>query len=190
MIRRYASVTFLAAALALTAAVGVSTVEPREAGAQTATTVNVTGCTGTTVTLTTAEKRSLDLHNQTRASNGLTKFCVHPALQKAARAHSLDMINRDFFSHTSPSGETFSARLKRFGYTPVAGRYWAVGENIAYNGSTGTASADKVHSQWMNSSGHKANILNKNYKQIGIGAVYGDYKGSKVTMWTADFGTR
>ena len=186
MVKRYASVVFLASILALAAAVGVSAVEPREAEAA----VTVSTCSGGTITLSDAEKRSLDLHNQTRASNGLAKFCIHPALQDAARAHSKEMIDKDYFSHNSYNGETFSERLKRYGYTPLPGRYWTVGENIAYNSSTGAASADKAHSQWMNSTGHKANILNKNFRQIGIGAVYGDYKGYKVTMWTVDFGNR
>lgn len=183
---RYVSVIVVAAILAMVVVLGVLTVQPREADAA----ATVSTCTGGTITLTDAEKRSLDLHNRTRTSKGLSKFCVHPTLQKAARAHSQDMINKDYFSHTSPSGETSSARLKRFGYKPLPGRYWTVGENIAYNSSTGTASADKVHSQWMNSTGHRANILNRKFKQIGIGAVHGNFKGNNVTMWTADFGAR
>lgn len=188
MIKKYVSVVFLAAVLALTAAVGVSAVEPKKADA--ASTVAVKGCTGTYVYLTQPEYRSLYLHNKTRISYKLPVFCVHPALQNAARAHSAEMINRDYFSHNSYNGETFSNRLKRYGYTPLPGRFWTVGENIAYNSQTWTASADKVHSQWMNSPGHRANILNKNFRQIGIGAVYGNYKGYNVTMWTADFGMR
>ncbi|MDP9425213.1 MAG: CAP domain-containing protein [Actinomycetota bacterium] len=186
MLSKYIVVVLSAAMLALTTAIGVSVVEPREAEAA----ATVGTCTGGTITLSDAEKRSLDLHNQVRSSKGLSRFCVHPTLQKAARAHSQDMINKDYFSHTSPSGETFSARLKRYGYTPVSGRYWTVGENIAYNSKTNVASADAVHSQWMNSTGHRANILNGKFKQIGIGAVYGNFKGKNVTMWTADFGSR
>ena len=185
MVLRYATVILVAMVLAV-AAVGVSAVQPREAGA--AATVNT--CTGGTITLTDPEKRSLDLHNQTRVSNGLSRFCVHPALQQAARAHSKEMIDRDYFYHNSYNGEKMANRLKRYGYTPQPGRYWTVGENIAYNSSTGTASADKAHSQWINSPGHKANILNKNFKQIGIGAVYGSFNTSNGTMWTANFGAR
>jgi len=185
MVKRYVSVVFLAVTLALTAAAGVPGVEPREAEAA----ATVLTCSGGTITLSDAEKRSLDLHNQTRTSNGLPKFCVHPALQDAARAHSSEMIDKDYFSHSSYNGEIFSDRLKRYGYTPF-GCYGTVGENIAYNSQTGTSSADKVHDQWMNSSAHRANILNKNFSQIGVGAVYGDFKGYNVTVWTVDFGTR
>lgn len=72
----------------------------------------------------------------------------------------------------------------------MPGRYWTVGENIACNSQNGTSSADKVHNQWMNSTVHKASILSKNFSQIGVGAVYGEFKGYNVTMWTVDFGTR
>lgn len=188
MIKKYVSVVFLATILALAAAAGVSMVEPKKAGA--ASSVAVKNCVGTTTYLSSAEYRSLYLHNQTRARYGLTRFCVHPYLQNAARAHSAEMINRDYFSHNSYNGETFSNRLKRYGYKPLPNRYWTVGENIAYNGATGTASADKVHSRWMNSTGHRRNILNKNFRQIGIVAVYGNYKGYNLTMWTVDFGRR
>lgn len=73
------------------------------------------------------------------------------------------MIDKDYFSHSSYNGETFfSDRLKRYGYTPfLPGRYWTVGENIAYSSQTGTSSADKVHNQWMNSTVHRANILKR-----------------------------
>ena len=57
------------------------------------------------------------------------------------------MIDRDYYSHNSYNGEPFSSRLKRNGYTPQSGRYWTMAENIAYNFSTGVASADNVHSQ-------------------------------------------
>ncbi len=191
MVKRYVSVTILAVFLALTAAiVVVSALDTTTKTADAASYVTVRGCTGTNINLTTTEYRSLYLHNQARARSGLPGFCVHPSLQNAARAHSAEMISKDYFSHNSYNKKTFSNRLKRYGYTPLPNRYWTVGENIAYNSTSGTASADKVQSQWMNSTGHRANILNKNFRQIGIGAVYGNYKGYNVTMWTADFGMR
>lgn len=95
----------------------------------------------------------MNLHNQTRARYSLPGCCVHPSLHNAARAHSAEMIAKDYFSHNSYNGESFSNRLKRYGYAPLPNRYWTVGENIAYNSVSGTASADKVQSQWMNSPG-------------------------------------
>lgn len=181
---RYVSIIFVATMLAMAAILVASAAQPKTAEA--ATTVTVKGCTGTNVTLKTNEKRMLDLHNKARADRGLSRFCVHPALQKAARAHSTDMINRDYFSHnTKGSGKTFSTRIKEAGY-----RYRTAGENIA--GGSGTlGSADSIFKSWMNSTGHRTNILNKNFKEIGIGAATGNYKGTNgYTMWTSDFGSR
>jgi len=132
----------------------------------------------------------LNLQNQTRARYSLPGFCVHPSLHNAARAHSAEMIAKDYFSHNSYNGESFSNRLKRYGYAPLPNRYWTVDGDIAYNSVSGSASADKVQSQRMNSPGHRANILNKNFRQIGVGAVYGNYKGYNLTIWTAGFRMR
>ncbi len=183
MILRYATTVLTAAILAAAVAAGAVAAQPKEAGA--ADTVTVTGCTGTPVTLDLPEKQMLDLHNQKRASQGLSRLCVHPALQKAAEAHSQEMIDKDYFSHNSYNGQSFSARIKSFGYN-----YRTVGENIAWGtGSRGTP--DSIFNAWMNSSGHRANILNANFKEVGIGAVTGTYKSySNATMWTADLGAR
>lgn len=183
---RHVSIVLVATMFAIFAVLVADAAQPRIAEAA----ATVPTCTGGTIILKNAEKRSLDLHNQTRASKGLPRFCIHPALQRAARAHSKKMIDRGYYSHYSFNGESFSNRLKRYGYTPLPGRYWTVGENIAYNSRTGVASADEVHSQWMNSPGHRANILDGEFKQIGIGAFSGNFKGKNVTMWTADFGAR
>ncbi len=178
MALKYSIVGFAALALALVAAVGMSALKPEKAGA--ASTVTVRTCTGGSIALKANEKRSLDLHNNARKSRGLRALCVHPALQRAARTHSADMINRDYFSHGS-----VGTRLKRHGYD------WRVyGENIAW-GSGSRGSADSIFKGWMNSSGHRRNILDGRFREVGIGAVTGNYKGhSGVTMWTADFGTR
>ena len=105
------------------------------------------------------------------------------------------MLDKDYFSHNSYDGETFGERLKRFGYTPTGYSYFTVGENIAY-GSGSYGSPDNIFDNWMNSPGHKANILNKKFRQIGIGARTGTFcpKPNKcytgTTMYTVDFGTR
>lgn len=174
---RYLTVVFASVLLAAVTAFGVSFVEPDKAEAAT---VGVRGCTGTIVQLTPAEKQMLGRHNQTRANRGLPRLCVHPALQRAARAHSADMIRRDYFSH----GNT-GARLKNYGY-----RWRAYGENIAY-GSGSLGAPNNIFNAWMRSSSHRPNILGRQYREIGIGAAVGTYKGTRnVTMWTADFGSR
>lgn len=181
---RYVVVMLVAMLLAVTAAVTATTVLPDRADA--ANTVKVKGCTGTNVVLGTNEKRMLDLHNQKRKSKGLRTLCVHPALQRAAEKHSQDMIDRDYFSHnTKGSGTTFDQRIRREGY-----RYRMAGENIA-GGSGSLGTPDRIFKSWMNSSGHRKNILTRGYREIGIGAATGRYKSySGWTMWTADFGTR
>ena len=183
MILRNSMVVLLAAMLAVAAAVLTSAFGPKEAEA--AATVKVTGCTGTSVTLDATEKQMLDLHNKKRASMGMSKLCVHPALQRAAEKHSRDMIDKDYFSHTSRDGTTFAQRIKREGYA-----YRIAGENIAW-GSGSLGSPDSIFKSWMNSPGHKANILNKNFKEIGVGVANGTYKSyNNAAMWTADFGAR
>ncbi|HET7479651.1 MAG TPA: CAP domain-containing protein [Rubrobacteraceae bacterium] len=174
---RYLAVVFASFFLSAVTVAGVTLVEPEKVDAAT---VGVKGCTGTIVKLTQAEKRMLDHHNKTRADRGLSRLCVHPALEKAARAHSQDMIRKDYFAHGN-----VGKRLHKFGY-----RWRTYGENIAY-GSGSSGSPDAIFKAWMHSSSHRSNILSGKYKEIGIGAATGTYKGTKnVTMWTADFGSR
>lgn len=193
MIPKHATIVLMAVVLAAAAALGLSAIGPQTAEA--ADTVTVTGCTGTDVTLDANEKAMLDLHNKQRATKGFKALCVHPALQRAAEAHSRDMIDKDYFAHDSQDGTTFAQRIKREGYN-----YRAAGENIAW-GSGPAGGPEEIFNvdnpriggsdNWMDSAGHKANIMNKGYREVGIGAVNGTYKNySNTTMWTADFGRR
>lgn len=112
------------------------------------------------------------LVNQARAQAGCNPLTDDPRLNQAAQQHSDDMANRDYFSHTTPDGVTFDQREVAAGY-PSPG-----GENIA----AGYTSAQAVMNGWMNSSGHRANILNCGFVAIGIGL---DTNG---WYWTQDFG--
>lgn len=172
---RYIAVVLSSVFLATVAAVGLTAVEPEKAEAA----VGVKGCTGKVVKLSAAENKMLALHNRTRASKNLPRLCVHPALQRAARAHSADMIRRDYFAHGN-----VGARLRNYGY-----RWRNYGENIAYGGGAKGAPG-AIFKAWMKSPSHRPNILGRQYREIGIGAVYGNYRGDNVTMWTADFGSR
>ncbi len=164
--------------LAVVAAAGVSAVEPEEAAA--ANTVSVKSCSGGTIQVKVAEKRMLDLHNKTRASRNLPRLCVHPALQRAARSHSRDMIRRDYFAHGN-----VGARLRHFGYN-----WRTYGENIAW-GSGRRGAPGPIFKAWMNSPSHRPHILDRGFREVGVGAARGTYKGySNTTMWTVDFGTR
>jgi subtilisin family serine protease len=128
--------------------------------------------------LSADEAAVLQLVNTERASAGCTALTADGTLTSVARAHSVDMATRDFFSHTNPDGLDPFERMRAAGY---AGR--TMGENIA----AGYATAAAVMDAWMNSSGHRANILNCAFKDIGIGKATG---GSYGTYWTQDFGTR
>ena len=143
-------------------------------------TVTVKGCTGSRVTLNANEKTMLVKHNRVRADRGLKRLCIHPKLQRAVEAHTQDMIRRDYFDH----GDV-GKRLKKFGYN------WRFcGENIAYGSGTRGAPG-RIFDGWMSSSGHRSNILNRKYREVGIGAVTGNYNGTKnTTVWTVDFGVR
>ncbi len=128
----------------------------------------------------------LVLHNRKLANRGLPRLCIHPALVKAARAHSRDMVRRDYFSHfTTGRNDGPCERISRYGY------HWhQCGENIAWGSGT-SGSPRKIFKLWMNSSGHRANILNREFREVRIGAAGGTFGGHRsVTMWTVDFGDR
>lgn len=172
---RHASM-LLAALLAVTAAIGASALDSGEARAADA--VNVRTCTGGKIALKADEKRMLELHNQKRKGQGLRRLCVHPALQRAARDHSQDMIRRDYFGHGN-----VGKRLKRHGYN------WSrYGENIAPD--PGSPSPGGTFDTWVDSSSHRSNILDRKFREIGIGLATGSHNGERKTMWTADFGSR
>jgi uncharacterized protein YkwD len=102
------------------------------------------------------------------------------------------MVRGGFFDHVSPSGSTLVSRIHRTTYL-VGARAWALGENIAY-GTGPEASPRSIVSMWMHSAGHRANILNPHYRDIGIGAALGapvEVSGaSAAATYTTDFGER
>jgi uncharacterized protein YkwD len=113
---------------------------------------------------------TLCLLNQQRASHGLGALTESPALEKAADKYAADMVARRFFDHVSPGGGTFMDRIKAAGW--VASGSWTAGENIAWgSGSLGTPAS--IVDGWMHSAGHRANILNGAFTQIGIGIAEG-----------------
>ncbi len=105
----------------------------------------------------------VDLTNQRRAEHGLGALAVHAVLNAAAQGHSQDQAARDTMSHTGSDGSNPGDRIARAGY-----RFSAWAENVAM----GYPDAASVMAGWMNSPGHRANILNGNVTQIGIGLAY------------------
>ncbi len=160
--------------LATLAAAATSAVEPESADAA----ITVKSCTGGDVQLSAAEKTMLELHNKERASRNLPRLCVHPALQRAANAHSQDMIRKDYFAHGN-----LGRRLEKFGY-PCR----ACAENIFQE--PGRPSPNGVFDAWMRSPSHKSHILDQRFDEVGVGAATGNFRGAKKTLWTVDFGTR
>ena len=147
---------------------------------------SVPTCDGCSITLNAYEMRTYELHSQARASNGLATLCVSEILTQAAQYHSQEMIDQGYFSHNSYNGESYSARLERFGYNS----YTKVAENIAW-GSGSLASPEYIFRSWLESSDHRANILDPDYREIGIGTATGEYEGySDSTVYTVDFGVR
>lgn len=112
--------------------------------------------------VTAFENEVIRLVNEIRVKNGLSALNTNWELSRIARYKSQDMVSNRYFSHTSPTYGSPFQMIKSFGLT-----YQSAGENIAYGQTTPQA----VVNAWMNSSGHRANILNSSYKQIGVGYV-------------------
>lgn len=120
----------------------------------------------------TREGQVVDLVNIERAKAGCAPMTSDSRLAKAAASHSADMSQRNYFSHNTPEGVTFDQRIKAAGYSRPGA------ENIA----KGSTTASQTMTMWMNSSGHRANILNCSLTKIGVGVATSGW------YWTQDFG--
>ncbi len=125
-----------------------------------------------TATASGAVARVVELVNAERAEAGCAPVTANSTLNTAAQRHSEDMASTGTMSHTGSDGSDPGERITRAGYA------WSTyGENVAYGYST----PEQVMQGWMTSPGHKANILNCSFKEIGVGL--------SGTYWTQDFGT-
>ncbi|NLP36286.1 MAG: LysM peptidoglycan-binding domain-containing protein [Firmicutes bacterium] len=122
--------------------------------------------------LNEAEQKMLDLVNAERSKAGLAPLKIDMELVRLARLKSQDMIDLNYFSHQSPTYGSPFDMMKAAGIT-----YRLAGENLA-----GAPTVERAHTGLMNSSGHRANILNPNYTHIGIGAVSGGRYGMMFTQ--------
>lgn len=118
----------------------------------------------------------MELTNDARREHRLPALRINRILVEISRYHGFDMAEREYFSHINPEGETYIDRARKFGYA-----YIALGENIA----SGTESVNEVFQGWMASSEHRANILNDQFTEIGIG-IYVARDGQ--TYYTQTFG--
>ncbi len=121
------------------------------------------------------ESKVVTLVNQERAKYGLKPLSANWELARVARYKSEDMRDKNYFSHTSPTYGSPFDMMKKFGI-----QYSYAGENIA----AGQTTAKSVVASWMNSEGHRKNILSANFKEIGVGYAKG---GSSGHYWTQMF---
>lgn len=135
--------------------------------------------------------------NERRAERGLSELNFDKELRDIARYHSRDMGVNDYYSHTSPDGEGFSDRYERFGYNcgvPAGDRYLTGAENIAYryreeftfNGNESLVANSFVEG-WMNSEGHRENILTENWQNHGAGVYVVEDGDTKTIYATQNF---
>jgi len=120
--------------------------------------------------------------NAQRRKAGAPPLSLNADLQEAAQAHAQDMLARGFFDHKSPSGTTVRERSRKAGYD-----WRTIGENIA----EGQKSVTEVVTTWMNSKGHRENILNPAFRELGIGLVLGKGRdGEYRVIWVQNFGAQ
>lgn len=122
----------------------------------------------------------INLTNSSRAQNGLADLTGNDQLTSAALAKANDMLSNDYFAHTSPSGKTPWDFIKVTGYD-----YTHAGENLAI----GYTDDQELHDAWMASATHRANIMNANFREIGLAVVSGEYEGAQTIIVVQMFGT-
>ncbi len=123
----------------------------------------------------------ISLTNQSRNQYNLPALTENQLLDQAAQAKANDMLAKGYFAHVTPTGQTPWDFITAAGYN-----YITAGENLAVN----FTQAEDVETAWMNSPDHKANIINRNYQDIGIGISQGQYQGHLATFVVQMFGTQ
>jgi uncharacterized protein YkwD len=137
------------------------------------------------VSLTQAKRATLCLLNKQRRAHGLRKLRENRRLDRASQRHADDMSARNYFAHGDFVGRIQSAHYLR------GARGYTLGENIAW-GSWSLATPRSIVRGWMNSPGHRANILNGRFHEIGLGVARGAPVGGqdRAGTYVTDFGTR
>jgi uncharacterized protein YkwD len=129
------------------------------------------------------------LHNQVRAQYHLPALRENKRLRRAALGHSRDMVDDRYFEHTTPEGKTMADRIVRAKYVGWD-EGWLLGENLAWGtGSLGTPRG--ALDAWMNSPAHRANLVKRAYRDVGVGVVLGvPISDAAGATYTVDFGVR
>jgi uncharacterized protein YkwD len=161
--------------------------------AVTASSAHAAGCPGAgadpgKASLARLDRATLCLMNAERAAHGLPRLRSQRSLHAAARRYARSMVHGKFFDHVSPSGSTMTSRVRATAYLKRAGA-WSLGENIAWGGgSLGTPRA--IVNAWMHSAGHRANLLNPRFRDVGVGIAAGIPVGGAGGTYVTDFGRR
>ncbi len=121
-----------------------------------------------------------DLANEDRMTEGIPVLAINSLLEGVARKKALDMSQKGYFAHTSPDGVT-----PWYWFTETGYLFLYAGENLAIDFSD----SEGVNKAWLNSPKHRANILNKNFTEIGIATARGRYQGRETTFVVQMFGT-
>ncbi len=141
------------------------------------------------ITTAQARKAVLCLLNRERDKRGLRDFESSTKLQAAAQTHNDYMQKKRCFDHECPGEASLASRLKKANWLTGGLRAWAYGENIAW-GSGHLGTPENIVKQWMNSSGHRANILSNKFDEVGVGYTKGTITSSTANgaIMTTDFG--
>jgi uncharacterized protein YkwD len=134
-----------------------------------------------------ARDATLCLINRARSRHNLPPLKLNRKLSRAARQHSRDMVRRQYFAHNSLDGRSPFTRMRATRYVP-RNASWTLGENIGWGqGPLGEPIA--LMRAWMHSPGHRANILSRRFRDVGIGIVVGaPVHGRTGATYTTDFG--
>lgn len=148
--------------------------------------------TSTSVAVDALDSALLVQINDVRRAHGLVELKGSTALSESADEHSAEMARAGYFAHASLDHASFSTRIEQ-AYPSSGYACWSVGENLLYAGPT--IGATESMSLWMHSPGHRANILDPAWREIGIAARHSDsapgiFGRAPVTIVTTDFGVR
>jgi uncharacterized protein YkwD len=175
----------------------LSKVLPGSAPAPAAPAAPAAPCANTTVLPTatngaTVRRATLCLLNKERTSRGLVALRASRQLRKVAQNYSGQMVTHSFFAHVGYDGSTLRSRVKTGTSYLNRVAQWSLGENL-YWGSDALATPAQSVDAWMHSPGHRANVLNGRFRDIGIGIAIGapqNIQGGPAATYATEFGTR
>jgi uncharacterized protein YkwD len=162
ILRRSSALIAVSAGLAL-AAPGVAAADQTNCGGR--------DIQPTTSNVAAVQHSTLCLLNEQRVGHGLRRLRANETLERVATAYTRRMVRDSFFDHVAPGGSTMLGRVRATNYLRGTGS-WSLGENLAW-GTGSLATPARTVDAWMNSAGHRRNILDRSFKEIGVGITLG-----------------